>query len=305
MLFNVTFRGAIMAKKYLITTSIFSLISISVAQAADVIIPEQPESVVAVPAFSWTGFYLGGQIGNFSSKVDLNYLRDLRDQEVGKWASVKKELLPKPSGFVGGIYGGFNFDFGKGFVIGVDTDVIWSNKKESKNFNEPMKRRPEILSEEQAGTSKSGIEIPGTEFPGGVEFPDPVPGPERPPFEYDRIIQATLKQKWSGATRVRVGFSGERLMPYIAGGVAYTQIQNTFVAPPNFVVIDFSRFLHDEKKTFVGYTLGGGVDFAMTDNVIMRAEYRYSDFGKKKFGQDRVEIGYKTNDFRVGVAYKF
>ncbi|BBL53599.1 porin [Bartonella quintana] len=285
-----------MATKYLITTSIFSLISISIAQAADVIIPEQPEPVVAVPAFSWTGFYLGGQIGNFSSKAALSYLRH---EEIGKWASVKKELLPKPSGFVGGIYGGFNFDFGKGFVIGVDTDVIWSNKKESKNINEPMKRRPEILSEGQAGTSKSGIELPGIEFP-GIEFPN-----SKPPFEYERIIQATLKQKWAGATRVRVGFAGERLMPYIAGGVAYTQIQNTFVAPPDFIIIDFSRFLHDEKKTFVGYTLGGGVDFAMTDNVIMRAEYRYSDFGKKKFGQDRVEIGYKTNDFRVGVAYKF
>ncbi|AQX30694.1 outer membrane protein [Bartonella schoenbuchensis] len=55
----------------------------------------------------------------------------------------------------------------------------------------------------------------------------------------------------------------------------------------------------------VGYTLGGGVDFAMADNVILRAEYRYSDFGKQKFAKDKLELDYQTNDFRVGVAYKF
>ncbi|WP_422614300.1 outer membrane protein, partial [Bartonella schoenbuchensis] len=39
--------------------------------------------------------------------------------------------------------------------------------------------------------------------------------------------------------------------------------------------------------------------------VILRAEYRYSDFGKKSFINDNVEVDVKTNDFRVGVAYKF
>ncbi|WP_208442595.1 outer membrane protein, partial [Bartonella raoultii] len=52
-------------------------------------------------------------------------------------------------------------------------------------------------------------------------------------------------------------------------------------------------------------TLGAGVDFAMTDNVLLRAEYRYSDYGKKKYFKDTAELQYRTNDFRVGVAYKF
>ncbi len=57
--------------------------------------------------------------------------------------------------------------------------------------------------------------------------------------------------------------------------------------------------------TMVGFTVGGGVDLAMKDNIILRAEYRYSDFGKKQFVKDTGKFSYKTNDFRVGAAFKF
>ncbi len=36
----------------------------------------------------------------------------------------------------------------------------------------------------------------------------------------------TLKEKWSGATRARIGFAAaDDLMPYISGGVAYAKMQ--------------------------------------------------------------------------------
>ncbi|ATP11889.1 hypothetical protein BHOIPH791_00370 [Bartonella henselae] len=120
-------------------------------------------------------------------------------------------------------------------------------------------------------------------------------------------LSHTLKQNWAGATRVRVGFSVDRVMPYFAGGIAYAQLHDTISISikKNDESVVTSKNLTDEKKTMIGYTLGGGVDFAMTDNVLLRAEYRYSDFGKKKFAKEKLEINYKTNDFRVGVAYKF
>ncbi|WP_375706288.1 outer membrane protein, partial [Bartonella sp. AA2SXKL] len=87
----------------------------------------------------------------------------------------------------------------------------------------------------------------------------------------------------------------------------YTQLHDTISISikKNDESVVASKNLTDEKKTMIGYTLGGGVDFAMTDNILLRAEYRYSDFGKKKFAKEKLEINYKTNDFRVGVAYKF
>ncbi|WP_375701770.1 outer membrane protein [Bartonella sp. AA89HNZF] len=274
-----------MITKYLISTSIFSLISISIVQAADSVIPEQPVPVIAAPSFSWTGFYLGGQIGNFSGKTTASYLK----KETGIWNPVGKENLPKLSGFIGGVYAGSNIDIDNGFIIGIDTDVMWSNKKSTKDIPLP-KNKPEGIAKslERTGYTRDSHE-------------------EESPALPIEAIQHTLKQKWSGATRVKVGFALERMMPYISGGIAYTQLQNVFaaVADSKNGEVDFSDWLHDEKKTMIGYTLGGGIDFAMTDNIIVRAEYRYSDFGKKKFIQDKFEMGYKTNDFRVGVAYKF
>lgn len=120
-------------------------------------------------------------------------------------------------------------------------------------------------------------------------------------------VNHTFKQNWGGATRVRIGFAADRFMPYLAGGIAYGQFQDTVsisVKGEDGTVVS-SKNLTDETKTMIGYTVGGGVDFSVLDNVIVRAEYRYSDFGKKKFAKEKLEVNYKTNDFRVGVAYKF
>ncbi|MCZ2158142.1 porin family protein [Bartonella sp. 220] len=271
-----------MTIKYLITTSIISLTLFSAAQAADIIVPEQSTSVIAVPAFSWTGFYIGGQLGTFSSKTTLSYVED---DDTEKWIPVKKERLPKLSGFVGGIYAGSNVDIDNGFIIGVDTDVIWSDKKSTEDISSKDVEPSQKSRSGVAGTSRS------------TEHTD----------ADSMTVQYTLKQKWAGATRARVGFVIDRMMPYVAGGVVYTQLRNVLAVPLNTTdrAVSLAALLHDEKKTMIGYTLGGGVDFAMTDNVIVRAEYRYSDYGKKKFAQDKIEMSYKTNDFRVGVAYKF
>lgn len=118
-----------MNMKCVVTASIFALVSASAAQAADMPIQERPTTVlpqvVVAPAFSWTGFYLGGQIGGFSSKSNSK----------GTYEKAPNELLennkafPKFSGFVGGLYAGSNVDFDNGFVLGVDTDIVWSGEK--------------------------------------------------------------------------------------------------------------------------------------------------------------------------------
>lgn len=55
--------------KYLITVSVFVLLTTSTVQAENGTIPQGSisvtPSVIVTPSFSWTGFYLGGQIGFF------------------------------------------------------------------------------------------------------------------------------------------------------------------------------------------------------------------------------------------------
>ncbi|EJF87451.1 hypothetical protein ME1_01053 [Bartonella vinsonii subsp. arupensis OK-94-513] len=273
--------------KSLVTTSVIAMAAASAAQAADVIIPHEAAPVIAVPAFSWTGFYIGGQVGSFSSKVEIT--------EPSK-NKLNKDLTPKPSGFMGGIYAGSNFDIGNGLILGVETDAVWADREETKE------RFSHVLQENELNDFKDDL----TELKASVATGKTIGGIKAGDKRTD---SSTLKEKWSGATRVRIGFAAaDRIMPYVAGGIAYAQMQGTYTikateAAGNAEIASAKFF--DATKTFVGYTLGGGVDIAMTDNVLLRAEYRYSDYGKKQFDRDTDEFSYKTNDFRVGVAYKF
>ncbi|WP_102830443.1 outer membrane protein [Bartonella bovis] len=275
-----------MNTKCLITASILTLVTSSVAQAENGTISQESTSValpkVVAPAFSWTGFYFGGQIGGFSSKtsLNLNYFKGINSK---KLSSIEKDLLPKLSGFIGGLYAGANFDLNNSLVLGVDTDIIWSDKKDTKVIKRSAYRMQDGPKLQRENNKVEAVDIKHL-----LE-------------KFTVTYSHTLKQKWAGATRVRIGFAADRIMPYIAGGVAYTQLQDIFLASieakENKVV--------DETKAMIGYTFGGGIDFAMTDDFILRAEYRFSNFGKKKFVKDKFEIDYKTNDFRVGVSYKF
>ncbi|EJF96394.1 porin family protein [Bartonella taylorii] len=277
-----------MNMKWLITASAFALVSVSAAHAADVIVPPQPtpvSPVIVAPTFSWTGFYIGGQVGGFSSKTKMDILSN------GKTIPVNDEFLPKLSGFMGGLYAGSNVDLGNGLILGVDTDFMWSDKDDTKT-GKVYEIAPNHVAYVNKILKDAGIKIGENVLKAGDK----------------RAHSFTFKEKWAGATRIRIGFAAERIMPYVAGGIAYTQLQD--IASVSITEKDTGKViasgnLSDERKTFVGYTLGAGVDLAMTNNIIVRAEYRYSDFGKKKFSNDKYETSHKTNDFRVGVAYKF
>ena len=61
-----------------------------------------------------------------------------------------------------------------------------------------------------------------------------------------------------------------------------------------------------------GYTVGAGVERAITSSVSARLEYDYSDYGKKGFrdvaydvGADSVRGGYRRNAVTAGLNYHF
>jgi outer membrane immunogenic protein len=106
--------------------------------------------------------------------------------------------------------------------------------------------------------------------------------------------------QWEGAVRGRLGYAVDRFMPYVAGGVAFGHMKGS--------AYDINGvFQGSDSDTSVGWTLGAGVEYAFTDNMLFRAEYRYTDFGD--FGgtvqgfDSRTDL--TTNDIRFGIAYKF
>ncbi|UTO29283.1 outer membrane protein [Bartonella harrusi] len=325
----------------IITTSVFALVSSSIthsiAQAADVVVPDKPAHVVSAiispPQFSWAGFYFGGQVGSLSSKTsamapDIDTVFDPDEKNKNKeWVPVEKQYMPELSGFIGGLYAGVNFDIGHNFIFGIDTDILLTGVKDTitKEFpfmveagehagskpGENGKSRGYYTNENEDESdsendgndySKRNISFGSSGASEHNKFSRRVVRSEEKLKENQVVFHHSLKQKWTGATRARIGFSAGRIMPYLSGGIAYGQFRD-FISVSITGEVPLNE-TSDVTKTMFGYTLGGGIDFAMTDNLIMRAEYRYSDFGKKKF-DDKIEIKYKTNDFRAGIAYKF
>ncbi len=80
----------------------------------------------------------------------------------------------------------------------------------------------------------------------------------------------------NGGLRARIGYGMDRALLYAAGGYTAT---NFSVEGPGVNV----------DETLHGWTIGAGVDFAVTDNIFTRVEYRYNDYG------DRNILGVNTN----------
>jgi outer membrane immunogenic protein len=114
--------------------------------------------------------------------------------------------------------------------------------------------------------------------------------------------------RWSGAVRGRAGYAAGRFFPYIAGGVAFGSVKNVRYFHD---VVNAEYFSALQSKTLTGWTAGAGIDYAVTHNVILRLEYRYTDYGSKDFSASRGFVNFKTgNDFktsdvRLGIGYKF
>lgn len=170
-----------------------------------------------------------------------------------------------PDGFFGGIYAGYISQLANNVVLGIDADL---------NFTD-INGGGDDYSWSRTGSS------------GGVyEFADP----------YSKL-------RWNGAVRARVGYAYDRFLPYIAGGVSFGEYKFGLVDK------DDGTAYFSETASMTGWNIGAGVEYAATGNLILRAEYRFTDFGSKTFHgiweMDEARIKLRTNDVRIGIAYKF
>ena len=108
------------------------------------------------------------------------------------------------------------------------------------------------------------------------------------------------KVDWFGTVRARIGYTPvDRFLVYGTGGLAYghEKLDISGLGGPSF------------SKTKVGWTVGAGAEYAITNNWSLKSEYLYTDLGKTTFdlpgpGPDAdVKVPFHT--VRVGLNYKF
>jgi outer membrane immunogenic protein len=98
--------------------------------------------------------------------------------------------------------------------------------------------------------------------------------------------------------RGRLGIAVDRWLPYVTGGLAVGNIRATV---PGFAGID---------QTNAGWTVGGGVEFALTGNWTAKIEYLHFDLGRDTcstlcglpMGND---VSLNGNVVRAGINYRF
>lgn len=139
------------------------------------------------------------------------------------------------------------------------------------------------------GGAYGGYNFQNGQFVYGVEGDLGYSGAKERNFGYK------AKQGVEGSVRARAGVALDPVLLYGTGGVALTD--NKLSGPDG-----------SDSKTHVGWTLGAGAEAKITQNVVGRVEYRYTDYGRKDYdlgGLDDVSNKITTNEVRVGVGYKF
>jgi len=82
--------------------------------------------------------------------------------------------------------------------------------------------------------------------------------------------------EWFGSVSGKLGIAWDRILLYGTGGVSFAEIETGQRVPA--LALAFN-----ESETYVGWTAGAGIDFAVTNNIIIGAQYRFYDFGDEDF----------------------
>jgi outer membrane immunogenic protein len=80
------------------------------------------------------------------------------------------------------------------------------------------------------------------------------------------------------------------VLPFIAGGLSVARI-------------DVDTDLGDDENTHWGWTIGGGIDWALSEQFIIRAEYLYDDYGSKTYDIDGTDVDGDLDAHTVRAAF--
>jgi outer membrane immunogenic protein len=113
----------------------------------------------------------------------------------------------------------------------------------------------------------------------------------------------TFDLGWNAHLRLRAGLVMDRATLFVAGGLAMSRLE----------VDDVDEGFGEDTTTALGWTLGAGVDYALTNSVLIRAEYLYDSFGEQ---DGEISDQLATDDYvysvtptshtvRAALSYKF
>jgi outer membrane immunogenic protein len=300
-----------MRRIFLTSAALFACAAVDMAGAADLPPAAPPPAkapvVAPVPLWSWSGCYVGVNGGGTraQNRADLSpaglYLTPPGNAPppningTGDFASdiaaLSNSYSMTSNGWEAGGQIGCNAQWGMA-VVGVEGDWQWSNTSTS--------------------ADASYAAFPNV---GNPAFTDAA-----------HTEHVDVSQRWFATARVRAGFTPwERVLIYGTGGVAWANYTSNSavifanVANPFAGVFNGATHIGSASTNQLGWVAGGGIEWALTNNWSIKAEYLYLRFNGFAYTSPLTAAtfpfapGYAWNTAitpreqvaRIGLNYKF
>ncbi len=216
--------------------------SMAPAVAADISGPPLYKAAVPAP-WSWTGFYLGANVGGHQGTDSITSTTDPSGWTPVGAASIdgSSPTSLHPRGVIAGLQAGYNLQINS-IVLGLEGDMTW-----------PF------------GTTMRTLTLNGLPAANGL-----------PGFENGDFMQNSTKLQFLATVRPRLGVTFDHLLLYVTGGLAVGTLQTT----DSFAAINGSSLATvSSSSSRTGWTGGGGAEYALTRNWSIKGEYLRVDLG--------------------------
>jgi outer membrane immunogenic protein len=121
----------------------------------------------------------------------------------------------------------------------------------------------------------------------------------------------TYDLNWTAHLRGRAGYAANNWLFFIAGGLAIADLnfhEGAITTTTTTIILPPILPPPTEGGKYYGWSIGGGVDYAFTRNLIGRIEYLYDNYGHKDYigvTGDPYRVSLTGNTLRGALAWKF
>jgi outer membrane immunogenic protein len=243
--------------KRILLASVAALGLAGTASAADLAV----RAPAVAPLFTWTGCYLGINGGWIGGNDDYTTSRRILAPGIDPDGTPRTavNLLTRSydgGGSAGTVGGQFGCQYQWGwFVLGGEWDANWSGLNEDNSF------------------SYAAVTDPAT----GFTF-------------LPRNEWSTKQLDWFSTARVRIGAAWwDRVLVYATGGLALGALDSQLRV--DFPAGGVPEYFGAYREKHIGWTIGGGFEWAFAQNWTAKAEFLYLDFGSFDYISPRSTFG--------------
>lgn len=236
----------------------------------------------------WSGLYWGANAGCVwgSSDVKLHIPFSFLPSSyfvTSDFAQVESagSVHLNPKGFSGGLQAGYNKNFCSLWLLGIETD-----------FGTMLLRKSHTVSAEY-------ISAPPTRF----------------------TVTQKVETNWLYTLRMRLGYTYKKWLAFVTGGGAWTEVKYKQTFFDNFNSIFIPTFPSaseqiQKSQILTGWTLGTGLEYALSSCLSANLTYLYSDFGHFSSSTELIvnpgplhntvenNVSLKTHIVRLGLNWR-